>query len=1378
MPMERDKQGPLSLSRSTSQPNGHAPPSHHLVVNHENRKPLFANPSNPTARAPGLPRSTTGFEVRYATNPTATATGPGPGPPSLARRAKSDPPGAVSEMSDGSGGVYVARKSAFRSPAARRMPGSETRGLHSLRPLSITEAFRIAEEEQQEAERQRQLGGSPSPAPRPWRARPGQPQDEIRARQLLAEDHLDSKSRTLSSNVAAMRQNDLRSTGASGLGATGATDREADGLAAAAAAAAGSPNRFGASNPSLQDRINEWRTTSRPVLHPARTGTSPEDVAEFSGNGRLPALVPGIEDVPMPSAEESPSQPKFEAASSPSKDFSWQVEQDFTAGDLQISDSPRIRVGANSNKPFANRPSIFNGINVRSPSARSPAARIKSPERSNTRITDIQQDEVKHGVDRTAGATAGLKNLTKLRQERQNFSRLNEENNHAAEEPVFDNEKAAAPSTSVSSGRSLPRPKKNEKLDTIRQLETAGLSKRALAEIRLAEIKEQNAMARPTSSETPKQLQPQPGGVGTHGDGDGGGGGGGMGMSTARANPGLEAWRGGEEGEHIPDTPVTIYKNFGRGSSNNNNSKKKQENMRPIWGTGPLPGRSGAQTDAAVKQNTTNERDLLRRLARAASASPAAPEPAGAALATTDRRAALPSHSSKSSTARPSLAAGRSIFTDLGRKSAPLLTSSSATDTNTNINTNTNLDADADAKLNLEANSRSLKSRVSSGKNNRLNIRSNDGPLTKPTVGFAGFRRANSAESVKSKPSSMQSESDPTARIDSELKLFALADNQSERGSMRAPSIGSESDREEEAEHGKNGDKDDDGGGGDDDDDDDDDNLAEATPKPQKHDFVSMPTPRITGAYVETPVTVKPVRMEGADAHEDGEEEEEEQMVVKPFKEKLKQQREREDYDEKKNQAHKSSSSTEPAANTFRDKKAAVTWRPKDEDTPLEPGARSSRSHQDEETVPAAAAAALKKKKSRSRTPSRERGPLINSAKLPSARDDLRELQRQHNMDDSTVDDVEELLAGQKRASLKIRELLEQGPSRADLDGEGVDRHVWLLEEEVKRESVARDAQEEEEEDDYERNEKKEAKEDNEEASEGQSTLVSKMDKTVRSGLSNIREAKMGIERLEGQIARVTEKPPHTNKLTKAHEHLAAHEHKNKKINKSSKVVKTEHKKDQQNPPPAACIPDSRPTSMTYLSYLWRTSPHRGLTWLRRLLLSLLIWFLAEQVLCSYYCRPSTCNVSTPCIYSYDDPTLGYALPVKLDQWFTAGQGRRFLHGVHEDLQDLLADMYDVYSGRSIQDIPVEQVPVSQRRQHWRRLRKRGLLRNASTPVGPGDPGPEQIAKWDAWRRSRLARQKAREGRVQGEDDGEGEGDMGSWGGWMGESMAEDERVG
>ncbi|KAG5958719.1 hypothetical protein E4U58_005294 [Claviceps cyperi] len=1276
--MERGKDAPPSLL--ASQPNGHAP-SNHLLVNHENRKPLFWNASRSVTTSTGA-----GVRPRSGLD--------GSGPPILGRRAKSDPQGAAAPDAGGrpGGSVYRSRKSAFRSPAHPRISSNEARGLQSIRALSYAEAYKIAQEEEQEkAERQRRLGGSPSPAPRLWRTRLGQPHHEMQEDQFLPEKYFDSNTGVQPSSNVVAGQNDRHSPGA-GLGGT---HREAGKISVAP------PERFNTKH-SLIDRVDQWRTVSRPISDNARAGVLPEDQAELGSDGslgshsRLPALVPGIDDdFPILSAESL--RPRHNLGSFPDKDFSWQMDHDFTAGDLQISDSPRIRVGANSNKPFANRPSIINDIRARSPAVRA----VRSPERSNTRIFEIQEDEVEHGVDNTADLS-GLRNLAKLRQERQN-TRSNEEC-HATDAAVVPDH-----------GQS--RPKKNDKLDNIRQLETAGLTKRQLANIRLAEIKEQNAMARPAITETPKQSHPR-GPKGKAIDG-------GIAGLAAR----YMSKFGADEGEKIPDTPVTIYRNHG-------GSGKTVENMKPAWDRGEDKA-SGSAADANVKQGITDERDLLRRLARAASASPA-PEPAPATRTVeapaTRTRTTLRELSSKSSTVKPSL---------LGQKST----------LGSNSNSNTNPDPDPKPKTNLPFNfngskpyssithsstsnfpPKSFKPNPSGGKTNGLNMRMKDGHLDNQSVGFAGLPRTNSTEPIKSKPSSVHSESDPTARIEAEEKLFALADNQSERGSMRAPSIASDSD-DNEADPAERGRKEEDGEGGGDGD-----ALAEMTPKPQKHDFVTMPTPKVTGAYIETPATEKPVITNG-DGHQD------ENITVKPFREKLKEQQERED-GMKKTRLRKASDST--ALTSIRDKTSSGR-KSKDEDTTSNSGAKSRKQIEQVdaeisktssvEAASSVTAAVAKKKKTRSRSGSRERPPLKNSAKPPSAKDDLRDLQRQHNIDDFTVDDLEEMMTGQNAASQKIKELLEQKPPKA--------------EDEVKQESAGSDAWNEEEE---ETRKNEEAKE------EGEPTHVLKIDKTIRSSLSNIREAKMGIKRLEGQIAHVADKKPQSSEKRPE---TKQHQQKQQQQQKISKVKIEHDDRDDFLLSKPASHTSHATNSHISKPHLWHSLHPLRLTSLGLILFLLLLWPVIESSLCAVYCRPSTCVSTQTCVYSYDDPTPGWALPIKLDQWTTGGRARKALGWISEDVQDWWADVGDAVRGRTLQDIAVEQVPPAKRRQHWRRLRKRGIGMGG----GP-EPGPKQRAKWAAWRRARLAKEKAREARSMDSGDGNEMGRL-----WVDESMEGDERV-
>ena len=232
-----------------------------------------------------------------------------------------------------------------------------------------------------------------------------------------------------------------------------------------------------------------------------------------------------------------------------------------------------------------------------------------------------------------------------------------------------------------------------------------------------------------------------------------------------------------------------------------------------------------------------------------------------------------------------------------------------------------------------------------------------------------------------------------------------------------------------------------------------------------------LPTPRVTGAYVETPATVRVEKIT-----------DEEQDHIKAFTVKLKEQLDDNEQD---------APMVEPPV-LFRDKKSSLAWRNKDQDTASEPGTSNNK------TGDTVATSFPVGRKRRSRSLPRRRPPVRNSAKLPSVKDDLRELQRQHNIDDSTTDDLEEILTGQKLAAPKLEELLRDLPAKTKeesddgLEGANESPHV-----------------------------KEEPESDNNEKdmSAGSMAIYDKMSQSLRTGLLGIRSAKLGIQRLEDQVA-------------------------------------------------------------------------------------------------------------------------------------------------------------------------------------------------------------------------------------------------------------------
>ncbi|KAL3961358.1 hypothetical protein ACCO45_002881 [Purpureocillium lilacinum] len=497
----------------------------------------------------------------------------------------------------------------------------------------------------------------------------------------------------------------------------------------------------------------------------------------------------------------------------------------------------------------------------------------------------------------------------------------------------------------------------------------------------------------------------------------------------------------------------------------------------------------------------------------------------------------------------------------------------------------------------------------------------NDNPRL--TVGFAGVPREQSSDSAKSKRSSLHSDQDPTDRYDSEMKLFAPHENHSERGSVRAPSPPPDLDI--------------------------DDKVTEATPKPPRPDPLTMPTPKVTGAYVETPATVKvdklPEHATIPDAADD-------QVLI-------------------------------PAI--FRERRTNNDRRSRDHDSASDPGVSDSKDSE-----------ATTKRRPRSRSLPRRRPPLKNSAKLPSVRDDLLELQRMHNIDDSTMDDLEDILT--------------------DLEGDSPNTNEPTLKREP-TEDVAPTSK----------------KVSDKDTSEGESALFDRLTQRLRTGLLGIRSAKKGIERLEDQFAHagkrstspssdVTKTKPIKQPVTlptKSHAHATPARHE-------------EQCPDCQAKPAPGVAYIHLPVPRLYT-----TTPRFRFTWIGLLLFTLSVWYAAESAMCAKFCRPMRCSPAKPCIYSYLDPTFGSALPVKLDQWTTGGHGRELWEWAAEELGDFAADVEDALRGRHITDVPLEALSTLQRRRHRRRLRKKGLVQPWP------DPSPEQQAIWDEWRRERA--QEARQ---------------------------------
>lgn len=225
--------------------------------------------------------------------------------------------------------------------------------------------------------------------------------------------------------------------------------------------------------------------------------------------------------------------------------------------------------------------------------------------------------------------------------------------------------------------------------------------------------------------------------------------------------------------------------------------------------------------------------------------------------------------------------------------------------------------------------------------------------LPKQTVGFAGLIRRSSSNSVASKDSVRSH--DPTARLQSEAKLFAPS-NWSERGSIRAPSPPPSPGPEMEN-------KDDD-----------------KTPQPIKFvDPVTMPTPQVVGAYMETPA---PVKIDQQEAEEGN---------VASLSKFLSPQK----------------------------------TMPKNRDPSTSP--RASRSEGSRATERQRLARTVRRTKSASR----HRSPLKNSVKPPTVKDDLREICQKNDIDDSDADELRSLIDSSDDPNLLLK-ILKNDKTKSD----------------------------------------------------------------------------------------------------------------------------------------------------------------------------------------------------------------------------------------------------------------------------------------------------------------------------------------------------------
>lgn len=371
----------------------------------------------------------------------------------------------------------------------------------------------------------------------------------------------------------------------------------------------------------------------------------------------------------------------------------------------------------------------------------------------------------------------------------------------------------------------------------------------------------------------------------------------------------------------------------------------------------------------------------------------------------------------------------------------------------------------------------------------------------------------------------------------------------------------------------------------------------EETPRPNKFaDPDTMPTPQVVGAYIDTPAPVK-VDQQAA----------EEGSAASPSK--------------------------------FLSPKKSVS---KNRDPSTSPrGSRSEGSQPIERQ-------SLYRNLRRTKSASRHRSPLKNSAKPPTVKDDLREICLKNDIDDSDAEEIKDLIVSLNDPSLFVK----------------------LLKNDKTQSEGAMDDQ------------------------------LKMMSESLNTGLAGIRTAKKGIERLEEQVSR----PERQDKS-------AANHITNQQTQPAQPARPTRNPSTTTGASAQSDVYTYISVPVPKL-WRTKPKFKLTLTGLLLLLLGLWeLYWLVEGLFYDQWGKQTVCYRGSPCRWNPEDPEYGYVIPVKLDQWVTGGAVRPHAAYWLEEAQDGWADFEEWWYGIDIREVhhPSIKDPMK-KQQYWRRIEKKGYF--------------------------------------------------------------------
>lgn len=753
---------------------------------------------------------------------------------------------------------------------------------------------------------------------------------------------------------------------------------------------------------------------------------SEEDTDRFSP-------LPSIEFVVGPPRRPTPGTRPFvnplPAEPSPEKSFGWELDADFTAGDLQVSNSPRIKPAkanddtrgqgtpAERGFPFPSDSGApgENGIPLErgapgetgvpgergAPGERGPPGERGAPgdrgapsEKGAPGERGFPGDDGSHGqqdspVQRASPNQRRSPIQTGSPTQRGSPGQKSSpgsgtRRNNARLEQIRQQELAAAQAEIPEDDDSLFK-KTNRRLDDIRAREAEAVSKRARAEGLLDEIRARNSESRSRSPEVAPEMHKEALSNGSPDE-----------SLTPRGDP--RKIDKGKAPAHFLDNKAPLNRRPSNSSRNHYGAADEAQNM---------DGKTNSRTDKPPAPSRDDSYDLLRQLARATSSSPSpSPPPV---------------------TARPP---AKDASKDAG---AQIPKPPQRPETESNQTTG------------LHEHSPSKDSGVK-GLGQRL------------AFGFAGLRKNLLGDSHPDKKGNMAtSESDPVNRIEAEMDLFAPQDkNFSDKSSNRAHSPESLAQPN---------------------------TTDEETPRANKvAEPVSQPTPRVTGAYVDTPATTKVKKENTAEPKANA-------FEGTGFKASrllfgFGGRGSGEVASKSKVESTQDTSTKEPAS-------LAKTKKPQDIHIEQQRPEENRIKQEDSSDASSKSARASARPSSaphmrRARSRSKRRRPLRNTAAIPTVKDDLRGILDQNRFDDSTLEDFDDLLTDTNVDPEELEKIVNDS--------------VLKAEEELKMDGLSERERELE--------------------------FYDRMNKNLQTGLQGIRSAKQGIARLEDQVAHVEPKRP------------------------------------------------------------------------------------------------------------------------------------------------------------------------------------------------------------------------------------------------------------